>query len=267
MSRHLKLLEEEFKVKLYRKLSQGIQLTPEGEKFLEVAKNVVADFNRLRELFRANSGEENSLRIGASYGPRVSFLADLLTAFGDAHPGVQTSTKSLASELIERMLLNGELDLALITEPSHSEKLVYEPCGKGDIVPCVSARHPLATRKVVAKSQLPDVPLILRQTNNDRSTRTWKYLSDLVESADKLNVSLECDSHRVIRQAVIEGRGVGFTYRDAIARLVKQKRVVELQIEGFANPYTIYLVYRKDRALSRAAQAFVAMALERGKHA
>jgi LysR family transcriptional regulator, transcriptional activator of the cysJI operon len=156
-------------------------------------------------------------------------------------------------------VLSGEIDVALITASSNLDSLVYEPCGKAEVVPFVSTNHPLAKKELLPISELMTVPLVVRTRTGGRTTRTWRRLQALINGRGPLNVVLYCDSHRTLRHAVRSGSGLGFAYRDYLARELKEGKLKTLTIEGFTNHFDQFIVYSNKNSLSDAAEGFLAM--------
>lgn len=265
VSRHLKALQEEYGTALYRVVTQGIELTSEGKEFLQQAKFALAQFDRLQKTFKKRAAQNRTLplRVGGSFGPSMSFLPSLLTAFKRSYPKIPMISKSGPSEELEQAVLKSELDLALITRPSHLQGMVYEPCGSVEVVAFVCVNHPLARKRELTLYELGLVPLILQGRIGNRSSRTAEQLRSLETEGFKLNIAMDCDSHRTLRYAVKRGMGVGFTYREYLATDIKKGRLKILKIPGFKSLYDTYVVYAKDKPLSPAAVHFLALVRRR----
>lgn len=261
VSRHLKLLEDEFGVFLHRKLSQGIELTPEGEAFLKGAQAVLAQYQQLKENFANNhpGTERRYLKIGSSFAPSITLVPAVLGAFGRSHPDVGIVIKTGISEELEQWVLRGRIDLAFITKPANLDSLVYESCGTGEVLGFVSAKHPLAEKSTLKLSDLRITPLVVRTRTGDRPTRTWKQLQALASGAGPLSIAIDCDSHRSVRHAVRRGKGLGFGYRDYLARDIKSGALKALKLDGFQHSYENFVIYAKEPPLSEAAEHFLAL--------
>jgi DNA-binding transcriptional LysR family regulator len=76
-----------------------------------------------------NRSTENArfLKIGGSNSISVDLLPKILTAFKRTHPEVEVVLETNNSPVIERRILNSELEIALVTNPSYSPLIAYEP--------------------------------------------------------------------------------------------------------------------------------------------
>ena len=79
VSRRIAALEEALRTKLFRRLTTGSELTPAGERFLDIAERMEADMIAARSTV-AGEGDDVSgtVRIGAPDGFGVAFLAKRL---------------------------------------------------------------------------------------------------------------------------------------------------------------------------------------------
>ena len=64
-------------------------------------------------------------------------------------------------------------------------------------------------------------------------------------------------------RAVLNGDGVGFIEREFLGTYIEQKCAISLDIDGFSNPYRIYVTYRKARPLGKAAETFLTFLRQR----
>ena len=86
VSRRVAALEEALKTKLFRRLTTGSELTPAGERFLEVAERMEADMLTARAEISGEGDEvSGTVRIGAPDGFGVAFLAQRLGALTAQH--------------------------------------------------------------------------------------------------------------------------------------------------------------------------------------
>ena len=81
VSRRVAALEADLKVRLFRRLTTGSELTPAGERFLEVAERMEAEMIAARADLAADGDEvSGTVRIGAPDGFGVAYLAPRLGA-------------------------------------------------------------------------------------------------------------------------------------------------------------------------------------------
>jgi len=79
---------------------------------------------------------------------------------------------------------------------------------------------------------------------------------------DIIHVSMELDSTELIKRFVIAGLGVSFVAESHCQEEVKAGRLVTLPLAPEPLIRQVALVYRKDKALSRAALGFIEVVLD-----
>lgn len=110
LSTGIKQLEEQLGVQLVRRGSRFGGLTPEGQRALHWARQIVGDTKRLREEMRfSREGLAGHLRLGV-IPTALTWASRLAAGFSARHPNVEFTILSRASEDILAMLENLEID-------------------------------------------------------------------------------------------------------------------------------------------------------------
>jgi LysR family transcriptional regulator, transcription activator of glutamate synthase operon len=128
----VKFLEDSCGVKLYRKIGRGIELTREGQSFQTDVGDILLRIDKLMQKFGAAESRTklSSLIIGGSHAVSVSILLSIIAAFKKSHPQVRVTVRTGSSPRIERFILNSEVEIGVITNPSKSVDLEVEPYRK-----------------------------------------------------------------------------------------------------------------------------------------
>src|ERR1043166_1957149 len=251
VSQQLKLLQEDYGATFFVRHSHGVKLTDKGSEFLKAITPVLSQLDDIESRFKRNgrTRKPQCLAIGGSRNVSVRVLPRLLKAFKESHPSVEFILAANESPVIERHLLNSELDVAVITNPSDIDALIYEPFAQMEVVAFCIPGSPLAGQTLSLK-KLAEQPLVLRK--GGRIERV------LMSQGYKTNFALRCEASQAVKVAVQTGIGIGITYRNAIAtRLtnggLKVINVPELKALGIKS----YIVYNGRRPLSPIAQEFL----------
>ena len=122
----------------------------------------------------------------------------------------------------------------------------------------VPARHPLAEHKSVTAQDLVDQPLLLPKSGTTRA-RLNDWL-ELVE--DSIHVSMELDSTEMMKRFVMAGLGVSFLAVSNCQEEVNGGRLRAIPLAPEPMIRRLGLIYRKDKALSKAALGFIQVVLE-----
>lgn len=257
VSQQLKLLEAEFGRKFLVRVNQGVELTCEGKEFFDAIRPLLNEAENLEKRFKSGAPAHDSvpLIVGGSHNVSVNVLPKLLMEFKERHPAVQFVLETNDSPTVEKRLIASELEIALITNPSHRDEILYEPYEEMEMVAFCLPSNPIARKKLTLK-ELIECPLVLR-----RSGRTDRMFMNL---AQKVNIALRCELSSTVKAAVRMGMGVGILYRNAVAsrvakgnlRIINVPELKELGIKSF-------IAYDKRKPLTLIAQAFFQLLLEK----
>lgn len=145
LSAAIKQLEEQLGVMLVYRGSRFRGLTPEGQRVLEWARQIVADARSMKEEMRqARTGLSGNVRL-AVIPTALTAVSHLTSRFIEKHPNVRFSVLSRSSAQILEMIENLEIDAGI-------SYLDDEPLGRVASEPLYAEKYVLVTREPVAGS-------------------------------------------------------------------------------------------------------------------
>jgi len=268
----LKSLEESCGLRLYRKVSRGIELTAAGEKLQAEAREILERVETLQRKFdaRRRSPELETLLVGGAPVPSKSVLPLCLATFKRAHPLARVKLQTENSRTIERLVQNSELEIAVVSGTSNLSELEYVPFRDERIVLFVSTRHPLARKSGLNLAEIADGPLIVhrgirRGTEKSvhlrlfrRGRATLDILKRIEEEGRSPNILMECSSSEAVKAAVMRGLGLGILIQAHLENEIRRGEVKILKIsecDDFLVPS--FVIYQKDKPLSDNAKEFL----------
>ena len=108
-------LEQELGQRLLERGPRTLRLTAAGEAVLPIARSVLAGVARLAEVTDELSDlVRGRVRLGMIRGCSIPPFLDAVAGFRLAHPGVELALVEDDSDLLQRQVLAGDLDLALV---------------------------------------------------------------------------------------------------------------------------------------------------------
>jgi DNA-binding transcriptional LysR family regulator len=148
-------LEGEVGTPLFERTSKGMVLTPQGHRFLVSARKVlgsVTDAMRLQTDVHNTPTLKGQLTIGVTSLVAGYYLSDVLGRFRRACPAVEVSLFEEQPAYLEHLLINGELDVAIMVSNALSEPqaLVAETLTRSRNRVWLAGNHPLATHDEVS---------------------------------------------------------------------------------------------------------------------
>jgi len=164
VSRQIAALEQDVAAALFERESRGVRLTEEGRCLLAHAEAVLDRLSAARrDLAALREGGRGALRVGAFATAEAILVPRAIAAFGLAFPKVELTLVDGLSPTHVARLRAGELDLAVLSEPTVStgrnsdvprlrlHHLLDEP-----LLIALPATHRLAARRAVQLTELAD---------------------------------------------------------------------------------------------------------------
>lgn len=208
ITHQIKTLETELNVKLFRRTTRLVEITPEGKSFLLDAQNMVAIAAQAKLRF-SNPADKpvEKLAIGCSSYNQLMLLTNSLHQLSTVVPNLHPRLFVVPHEQLYQLLDNGTVDVILDIrhETQDKSKLVFRELQKSPIV-CVGRQdHPLAGTQQVTMAALQDQALIFCDPINlvpEVAKLQWR----LAEGRSPVNMHF-CGS--VEASVVMAGAGFG----------------------------------------------------------
>lgn len=125
---------------LIRGKGGSVQLTPQGAALLDQARELLALNDKIWSRFHGPK-MEGTVRLGSPDDYALRYLPQVLRRFADTHPGVEVEVHCLPSyELVER-LMDGSLDLSLISEGNEPRRWPSTTLWRGPLRWITSERY------------------------------------------------------------------------------------------------------------------------------
>ena len=251
----LKLLEADLGVTLYKKSKSGIELTRAGHTLFAKGTDILSQLDALRHMLNRDARVAvQSLTVGGTYNPSSKHLPAAIAAFQKTHPHVKVSFLSSTGDRIEKLLRDGEMDVAIIQNMSGSDEFYKERFAFDRLTFFAHASHPLAKKRKLELTDLAHIPVVIR--GGRRATHQW--VKQLKAIGLRLNVVLRCASPNEVNAAVRRKMGIGISFLNLIEEDVQRKEFKCLNCCGLPELVgSSYIVHSKKQPLSSAASDFV----------
>jgi len=255
VSFHIKALEQELGVSLFRRQGRSISLTAEGKLLFGKGRKLAKEARRIEDAFSAQS-EEIAQRIYLA-GDALTCAFTLpwtLAAFRMDYPDVLFTYEHLdESELISR-LVSGELDVGLAGHPVVHRKLATTPCFQDRIV--LVGPTPSAPDSITIE-QLREVPIIWATSDRGLELLLTRNLPEAGLQLKDLNVFMEVDGLPILKTFVRADVGMAFLPFLTVADEVRSGFLKIVDIPWLELERTNYLVYRKEKTPREVVTALV----------
>jgi len=162
LSRHLGDLEARLRVPLFTRTGRRMVPTAAGERLWRHAREVLHALGRAEADMQAMAGGRGgSLRIGTECYTCYHWLPRVLARFGAEHPDVEVRVEAGFTRRPVRALLEGRLDVALVSTPPAGKRVQATPVVDDELVAVVSPSHPWAARPFVTARDFADQHLVV----------------------------------------------------------------------------------------------------------
>jgi DNA-binding transcriptional LysR family regulator len=259
VSAQIRALEDEIGAKLFDRSGSRVALTSAGKAFHVFAEETL---DRKRRIISSLGDMEHTPRgeivVAANEATCLHVLPEVFSEFKKQYPKVAVSISRAERGKILESVLDKSVDFGVVSLPVDSNKLKVVTIHKDELVLICSPIHPFASFKKAELDDVVNYPLLL-----PKSGRTRDALDELFRSRKlKTNVSMELDSSELLKRFVAADVGIGFIARSNILADVKSRNLAALTVSGATIHRDLALVYRKDKQLSRGAQAFIDIAVK-----
>lgn len=247
----IRQLEQMLGLKLFDRSTRHVALTAEGQEFEAAARRVLdevdAAFAGLRDRAAARRG-----RVAIALLPSLAadWLPAVLAGFRARHPGIELQVADVLSEPCIERVRGAQADFALAAVRADTPELRADAFCRDDFHLVCPADHPLARRRALKPADLRGQPFV----HLSRTSSVRQYIEAALHPEVPPAV-LEVDQLATVAGLVRAGLGISLVPALALyAFRSPQLALRRLNWPGLQRQ--IYLVRRRDRSLSVAAQAF-----------
>lgn len=259
VSMQIKQLEEGLGVALLEQLGKRIHLTEAGQEVLAYARGITQQLDELEGVLNRMKGLAGGrLRISVATTANY-FIPTLLGAFSRRYPDVTVSLDVTNRETLLRQLSENIVDLVIMGQPPPEADVEARAFMDNPLVVVAPRDHPLAGKRKIPLAQLQEETFLVREPGSGTRIAMERYFNERVM---KLKTGMEVGSNEAIKQSVQAGLGLGLLSRATIEQELALRRLVVLDVAEFPIMRHWYVVHRKGKRLSAAADAFKNFVLE-----
>lgn len=264
LSRAIKELEASLGITLFTRSARGMMPTPEGEEFLNYARQILRQIDEVEALYKGAMPARQRFSISV---PRASYIAEAFTRFSqtlttdraEIHYQETNALRAIQNILCEDYKL-GVVRYRMAFDKYFKELLdekgfAYEMVAEFSCVLAMSRRHPLAARQSVTLSDLsPYIEIAHDDLYVPSLPQSEVRKEELFENIDRRiflydrasQLSLLCENPQT------------FMWVSAIPQaLLDRYDLVQRPCPENPRRYKDLLIYRKDYKLTALDQAFI----------
>jgi DNA-binding transcriptional LysR family regulator len=255
-------LEKRLGVQLLDRSTRPFQLTEMGQAYYEGCKELVERYLELEASIKQGRPRwKATVQVAAIYSVGLGDMGHYVERFADVQPFVRVHMEYLHSNRVVERVLDGGVDLGLVSFPRKSRELVVLPWREEEMVLACQPSHPLALLKSVRLEQLAGAKYIGFDKGLGIRRQVDRFLR---QRGVTVEVALEFDNIENIKKGIEITGGVALLPEPTLRQEVEAGLLVARPLADcrFARPLAI--IYRRQNRPSPAAQRFVDLLLENG---
>lgn len=229
VTRQVAALEAELGAELLDRSGRQIHVTPEGRLVYERARRIVAAVSALKEeVADLAHPDRGRINLGAVTTVGLRLLPPILAAFKKEHPGIRVHVKAGRTQATIELLLEGEIELAILPTPVTHSRLRSVPLVEDPVVLVCAPdrRHELPDP--LPLEQLGEIDLISFQA----PSRFRTFVEAMLEQSGVYpNVTMEFDSHEAVTLMVEAGFGYALVPASAVERELALGTLVRVEVD------------------------------------
>jgi DNA-binding transcriptional LysR family regulator len=265
VSKHIRALEDQYKLPLFERKGSSIVLTEAGNKLneyllqaTEIERKIEYDLSILSNVSQASG----HLRLGASTTIALYILPSVLSGFQREYSNIGVQLVNRNSEYILNALLTHEVDIGIIEVENKLTTVSYKHFMSDEVIPVCSAKSPLAGKSLTLK-QLLKTPVALRERGSGTLNALLKALQAHHIKAADLSVKIRLGGTEALKNFLLADTCLGFMPRPSIVRQLAEGELVEVPVEGLKITRNFYFIRRKGTEDYGLTGNFMKYALEK----
>ena len=250
VSKTIANLEEHYETKLFERLGNKLAITESGT---QLYRHAIQLLDQAKQMERALMGKGETLRIGATLTVGSTLLTSIVKSFKKQFPQINILIKVTNTREIEELLLDSQLDLALVEGEVKSPKLVFLPVIEDRLILACPSDHPLAGKETVFLDELSSYPFHMREKGS--GTREL-FENFMMRQGYDLEIVYESTCPISIRSAMKE-----FSLMSVLSFRLIEEGLKRGSFYAFAPETEVWersfsIVYHRDKHLSPTLKAF-----------
>ncbi|SDR93101.1 LysR family transcriptional regulator [Opitutus sp. GAS368] len=255
VSQQARSMERNFKTLMIDRSQKQFNLTREGQRIYEAAKEILHVYEKLEsELQEMKKVISGTIRISTIYSIGLHELPPYIKKFLHDYPSVNVRVEYRRSNLVYEDILHNSVDFGLVAFPQRIRQIENIPFRNDTLVLITHPQHPLAQVgdvdiKALAGHKFigfdPDIPT---RKAVDQIFRDYKL---------EITPVMEFDNIETVKRAVEIDHGVAIVPHATVVQEVKQGTLTAISFKGKEFTRPLAILHRKGRVLTPAMKKFI----------
>jgi LysR family transcriptional regulator, transcriptional activator of the cysJI operon len=255
VSQQARAMERHFKTLLIDRSQKQFQLTREGQRVYDAAKEMLHTYEKLlSELQEMKKVISGTIRISTIYSIGLHELPPFIKKFLHDFPSVNVRVEYRRSNLVYEDILHNSVDFGLVAFPVKQRQIEVLPFRNDHLVLITHPQHALSKRTDIEVKDLTGQKFI----GFDPDIPTRKAV-DVIFREHKLEIEpvMEFDNIETVKRAVEIDHGIAIVPQATVAQEQKQGTLAVLHFKGREFTRPLAILHRKGRVLTPAMKKFI----------
>jgi len=255
VSQQARAMERTFKTLMVDRSQKQFNLTREGQRIYEAAKEILHVYEKLEsELQEMKKVISGTIRISTIYSIGLHELPPYVKRFLQEFPSVNVRIEYRRSNLVYEDILHNAVDFGLVAFPQKQRQIEMLPFRNDRLVLITHPNHPLAKGQMVELKSLAGHKFI----GFDPDIPTRKAV-DTIFRDNKLEITpvMEFDNIETVKRAVEIDHGIAIVPQATVQQELRQGTLCMVPFKGKEFTRPLAILHRKGRVLKPAMKKFI----------
>lgn len=249
VTKHIRELEEQYKVRLFERNGNRIKLTKAGEVLFSHCEQLFDIYRKIEfEMNALVNRRTGILRIGASTTISQYVIPPLLAGFHQKFPDIKITLTNGNTETIENALIHKEIDLGLIEGETKNQQISYSEFIKDEIVLVCRKDHALTRQGEINIDQLKDYPFIIRERGSGTLEVIEHALQTIGIKLDDLDIQIQLGTTEAIKSYLLNSDCIAFMSVYAVSKELNTGDIRIIDVAGTDISRFFYLIHLQGKA-------------------
>jgi len=255
VSQQARSMEKHFNALLIDRSQKQFQLTREGERVYQAAKDMLHVYDKLTsELMEMKKVISGTIRISTIYSIGLHELPPFIKSFLSDFPSVNVRVEYRRSNLVYEDILHNSVDFGLVAFPTKMRQIEIIPFREDQLVIICHPDHPVAKESALDIDNLGSYKFI----SFDPDIPTRKAVDQIFrDNRIEIEPVMEFDNIETVKRAVEIDAGIAMVPQATVAQEVKQGTLVAVPMRGAGFTRPLAILHRKGRVLTPAMKKFI----------
>lgn len=255
LSQQIINLEKELGQRLFHRLGRRAVLTEAGQVFLDRARRILFEVDSARREIADHPGMDRRITVGAVPSVAPYMLPPLIAQARIEHPNLDIHIREDFHPALVRAVLEGELDLAIVSGPVHESALAVEPYIREPLLLVVGEQHPFAHRKKILTADLAAETFVMLGSSSLLAEQVRSFCGDHRFTP---RIGYRCAQVATVKTLVALGVGISILPRSSQSSK-DLDTLVYRKLSDSAPERELLIIRHQQRYQSRGAAQFLGM--------